>query len=816
MQSHYLFAEIIALTLFSLVPFRVKGETDSMKTSARDAWTRLLEEGYRKNAIYAWVENDPALPNVLLYGDSISIGYTQRVREKLKGKANVYRLYRNGRHSGVFVEYMTAMHKSMRDPGLDHPWTFDWDVIHFNVGLHDLLRPSPNGRLDAREGRQSNPIPVYKKNLEAIIAYLKTLAPDATLIFATTTPVPANTPHRLDGDAAQYNEAAREILKNHPDILVNDLFGFTKPKQPEWWAKPGDVHYNPVGQQAQGDEVARVILKALESRNRPKKRTGLILYSDDLTHIVYIESPYHKKGEPFREEMMVAAVDEVADAGADIHMLQPGLGWVPLWKSKALPFAENYAWVKQRYGGEDGHFDAYMLNGGDIVAAFVKRCRERGIQPYISLRMNDYHMKELIDFTKKEIEASSRPTHPLTIYASRFQLEHKHWRLRPDPEGLDKFKEAWEVNLDRGLRVRTRRARVLNWANPEVRQHKLDFIAELCENYDIDGFELDFMRTAHLFRKEETTRQQRLEIMTSHIRKVREILDRSARDGQRRRLCVRIPHHIPAHDEMGVDIAAWHAAGVDMFNLSCHYVNQQQTSMPELIAQAPNAEFFLELTQSTESLGSEPPPYNHRMTTREQFATSAAVAAAQGASGVSLFNFMYYRLQAKPHNGVRVEPPFEVFKRMKKAMQSPPAKQHYYFSRGSDVWGIGGFRMPKHMRRGETETLRMTMTPPQGGWKTPGRLRIRTNRISQDLTFKLLFNGHVLSETDAVYEPFPNPYNTGSALGEPQARHAWIVPAKHMRKGINDIQITQTRGETVSIVYVDMGIPDSSEADTKE
>ena len=33
----------------------------------------------------------PNLPNVLLLGDSISIGYTLQVRELLHGKANVYR-----------------------------------------------------------------------------------------------------------------------------------------------------------------------------------------------------------------------------------------------------------------------------------------------------------------------------------------------------------------------------------------------------------------------------------------------------------------------------------------------------------------------------------------------------------------------------------------------------------------------------------------------------------------------------------------------------------------------------------------------------
>ncbi|WP_390174079.1 hypothetical protein [Rhodopirellula sallentina] len=36
-------------------------------------------------------EPDPTLPNVLIFGDAISIGYTLQVREHLQGKANVFR-----------------------------------------------------------------------------------------------------------------------------------------------------------------------------------------------------------------------------------------------------------------------------------------------------------------------------------------------------------------------------------------------------------------------------------------------------------------------------------------------------------------------------------------------------------------------------------------------------------------------------------------------------------------------------------------------------------------------------------------------------
>jgi hypothetical protein len=158
---------------------------------------------------------------------------------------------------------MTKMHSAMRDEALDKPWDFQWDLIHFNVGLHDLTVME----MDEAKGQHvsRNSIDTYQKNLRDIIVYLQKLAPDAKLIFATTTPVPEGTmdPIRIAGDSEKYNKAALEVLQEFPQIGVDDLYTLTKQNHEKWWSKPGDVHYNETGRNAQGDEVARVILDAL-------------------------------------------------------------------------------------------------------------------------------------------------------------------------------------------------------------------------------------------------------------------------------------------------------------------------------------------------------------------------------------------------------------------------------------------------------------------------------------------------------------------------------------------------------------------------
>ena len=239
----------------------------TMGLSARtavEAWEELVGPRFIKFQGFAPVENDPRLPNVLIYGDSISIYYTPAVRKVLEGKANVYRIHCNGGDSASFIPNMTVLHTTMGNLELEGHWDFSWDVIHFNVGLHDL-KYMKDGKLDST-GKQVASTETYAANLRSIIRYLKEFAPRATLIFATTTPVPENSGGRMAGDAARYNVAAREVLREYPEILVSDLYTLTKPHQKDWWAAPGNVHFTKEGSEAQGAFVAQLVAESLSNR----------------------------------------------------------------------------------------------------------------------------------------------------------------------------------------------------------------------------------------------------------------------------------------------------------------------------------------------------------------------------------------------------------------------------------------------------------------------------------------------------------------------------------------------------------------------
>jgi arylsulfatase A-like enzyme/lysophospholipase L1-like esterase len=230
---------------------------------AKSAWKKLLMTsnplGQVTRDAYAYVERDPELPNVLLYGDSISIGYTPTTQAALKGQANVHRLHRNGSSSSQLIPFLEELHRAMQDERLKDPWDFQWDVIHFNVGLHDLKYVVDGNKLNKAEGKQVTAPQTYAQNLRKIVRYLQELAPSATLIFATTTPVPEGEPGRHAGDAAAYNQIALEVLEDFPEVLINDLFAFTKANMQEWAIVPGNVHFNELGRAKQGEQVAEVI-----------------------------------------------------------------------------------------------------------------------------------------------------------------------------------------------------------------------------------------------------------------------------------------------------------------------------------------------------------------------------------------------------------------------------------------------------------------------------------------------------------------------------------------------------------------------------
>ncbi len=510
-----------------------------------------------------------------------------------------------------------------------------------------------------------------------------------------------------------------------------------------------------------------------------------MLYSNDTTNITSCVSPFHQAREPFRAEMLEATVDEVSGL-VDAHFLQPGLGMAPMWPSKVLPLEAHYAWIEKRYGVKPDSFGKFVLGGGDVVKVFIERCRQRGQAAFISFRLNDAHHKEYAD-----PKPGDKPGGSIGMSVTPFYVNNPAYRIDPDsPRGAD---------------------RVLNWAVPEVREQKLMLIRELCENYDLDGLELDFLRFYSYFRPDETPLEQRRAIMTGFVREVRELLDQTARTGRRRWLCARVPCYLPALDVLGLDLQALVAAGLDMVNASAHYFTTQQHDLAVIRRQTQGAALYFELCHTIwkgEKVTAGYDVFPFRRATREHLHTSAHLAYVHGADGISLFNFAYYRQHGQGEGrGVFGEPPFEALEALRDPQALAQEPQHWFIAQGWRAPGMKPLPVPRQVEAGKLAKFNFDLSAPQDGWKQDARVRIQAAKSLGADEWTATFNGEPLAATDDVSEPFAVPYP--SLIAKPDELRAWTIPAERLREGKNSLEVTLREGAPVSIVFVDLAAPHS-------
>jgi hypothetical protein len=196
---------------------------------------------------WTWTDRPEApvagLPNVLLVGDSITRGYYPATAKELSGVANVY-LFATSASSGD-----PRLPGQLRDYFSMMGLTFA--VIHFNNGMHGW------GYTEKQ----------YTEGLPAMIEALSEGAPQAVLVWASTTPVlhdstdGQSTNARID----ERNRLAEVVMKN--DRIALDDQHALMVKHPE--LHNGDVHFTEEGSALQATQVAgSVRVGLLEAGNR--------------------------------------------------------------------------------------------------------------------------------------------------------------------------------------------------------------------------------------------------------------------------------------------------------------------------------------------------------------------------------------------------------------------------------------------------------------------------------------------------------------------------------------------------------------------
>ena len=100
-----------------------------------------------------------------------------------------------------------------------------------------------------------------------------------------------------------------------------------------------------------------------------------------------------------------------------------------------------------------------------------------------------------------------------------------------------------------------------DFSHEAVRQRKLEIIEEICQQYDVDGFELDYIRHPVLFSRRmrgEPCTTDEIAIITSMMGEIRKLTDAAAeRRGKPLLIAVRVPDTFTTSLDNGMDVLAW-------------------------------------------------------------------------------------------------------------------------------------------------------------------------------------------------------------------------------------------------------------------
>ena len=225
-------------------------------------------------------------------------------------------------------------------------------------------------------------------------------------------------------------------------------------------------------------------------------------------------------------EALEAYVDKMA-GGKVTHFFmcpsgqRPSYGskaWEPIWTGLGEPDGLNQGvyttWAK----------NAKLLfdRGIDPYAVWIRRCRERGISPWLSPRMNDCH-----DANRKN-----------PFRSTFFWREHDELHCEPGYRGGD------------GNRA------TFNFAHDAVQDYTFALVKEQLDRYDIDGYELDFMRFHDYFPRAVAAGSSHH--LDRFVKRVRDYVDaKAAERGHPILLGVRVAPTPAGARSKGCDVGKW-------------------------------------------------------------------------------------------------------------------------------------------------------------------------------------------------------------------------------------------------------------------
>lgn len=253
---------------------------------------------------------------------------------------------------------------------------------------------------------------------------------------------------------------------------------------------------------------------------------------------------------------------------------------------------------------------ALLKAGVDPLRVIVDFCKEHRMESFWSMRMNDTH------------DGSTAEYGPLMFRTNKLKNDHPEW-LIGTPAQKPKF-GAWSA---------------VDFTHAEIRDLAFRYVEEVCQNYDVDGVELDFFRHPVFFKRAamsgtECNDEERA-LMTALLRRIRAMTETEGmKRGRPILLAVRAPDSVDYSRACGLDLEHWLAEGLFDLLIPGGYFQLNPWSYSIALGHKHGVKVYPSLDESrvrdpaAKKLRASAPGYRGR----------ALSAWQSGADGVYLFN----------------------------------------------------------------------------------------------------------------------------------------------------------------------------------
>jgi hypothetical protein len=415
---------------------------------------------------------------------------------------------------------------------------------------------------------------------------------------------------------------------------------------------------------------------------------------------------------------------------------------------------------------EDGVPKTWLANarllherGLDPYAVWIARCREKGISPWLSMRMNDVHNVDDVDSY---------------IHASFWREHPEYWRV-PGSTG------AWTD-------------RAFDFGIAEVRAHHMALVKELLERYDADGIELDWMRFGYHFKPGQEAAGAAL--LTQFMRDARALTKAwSEKRGHPVLLGARVPTDPVAAKGLGMDAIRWAQEGlIDRLVPTPFWATADfDIPMERWREQLGDTAKSLVLCAGTEILLRAHPG---GPAVENDLASARGFALAhlhRGADQIYLFNYM----DPEPMQGPAGSYQALLRAGFKVDTLARLPRRHPVTYRDTVAPGMpNGAALPADAKQGAAFSFYIGPKPDTGS-----ALLVfgAAAAAPEGTTFALTVNGAAISAETA-----PPPH---ASLPGAQQILAYSVPVATLKEGHNTVHIQQGSGETaLQLVWVELNI----------